>query len=161
MARREQLAYMLKTTAEIVKPLIDDITEEESMVRGSDRFNHIRWQTGHLIHTDNFILQALGQNKTAPESYTDLFAGNNREISDDPEHYPLMAALRTEILVLHKRLIDLVEEVDEAIFDQEIPWGESKAPVWRGITFLCMHDFYHAGQITHIRKALGRERPFR
>ena len=54
MASRGQLVYMLKTAAQIVKPLIEDITEEESMARTEYGFNHIRWQTGHLAHTSSY-----------------------------------------------------------------------------------------------------------
>jgi len=159
MAKRGHLVYMLKTTAQIVKPLIEDITEEESMERTEHRFNHIRWQTGHLAHSDYSILALLSHDKGEPKDYGKIFGGGT-ELSDEPSAYPPMADLRGELFDLQNRVIKLAEEADDDVFEREIDWGSKKVPVWQAISFLCLHNFYHAGQITQIRKALGRGRPF-
>lgn len=159
MAAREQLVYMLKTTVQVVKPLIEDITEEESMARTENNFNHIRWQTGHLLHSNYATLALFSQEKIEPKDYGNIFGGG-AELSDDPKAYPSMAELRRELLDLKERIIALAEKADDEVFEREIEWGSKKITVWQAMSFLCMHNFYHAGQITQIRKTLGRGRPF-
>jgi len=159
MASREQLVYMLKTAAQVVKPLIEDITDEESMARTEHNFNHIRWQTGHLLHSNYATLALFSQEKVEPRDYGGIFGGGT-ELSDDPKAYPSMAELRSELLGLEDRIIALAEKANDDVFEREIEWGSKKVKVWQAMSFLCMHNFYHAGQITQIRKTLGRDRPF-
>jgi uncharacterized damage-inducible protein DinB len=159
MADRNQIVFMLKMNADTVKPLIDDINEDESMERGQHQLNHIRWHTGHLVHTYHSILALLGEAKAETEEFKKLF-DFGMEISDDPSFYPPMSDLRRELFELQSRAVETSEKVPENVFDNEVEWFGDQIPVGHMLAFLCMHNFYHCGQITIIRKILGRPRPF-
>jgi uncharacterized damage-inducible protein DinB len=159
MSQREQILSMFQLLASSSKLLIDDVTEEESMVRSEHRFNHIRWQTGHLVHSNYQILRLLDESRAAHPGLKEIF-DYRTELSDDPNFYPTMAELRRLMKEVEKDIEEAAKEAPDAAFDREVVWGEGKIPVSHMIGFLCMHNFYHCGQITHIRKMLGRPRPF-
>jgi uncharacterized damage-inducible protein DinB len=159
MADRNQIVYMLKMNTDTIKPLIDDINEEESMERGNHQLSHIRWLTGHLVCTYNTIQSLMGEEKTENDELKKLF-DFGVEISDDPALYPSMSDLRKELFEVQKVVVEAVQNAPEAVFDKEMEWFGSQIPVGHMLSFLCMHNFYHCGQITIIRKILGRPRPF-
>lgn len=159
MSQRDHLLYMLEIVQQLVKPLIDDITDEESMERGGLQINHVRWQTCHLLYTDSYLSTLLGNEETEMGKFQRLAEGGT-EPSDEASAYPPMDELRTKLYALHDRILQAARTVPESRFAEEVGEENKKSPVWKNIAFLCMHDFYHAGQITHIRKMLGRGRPF-
>lgn len=158
MTRRDHLLYMLKTNQHVIKRLLDDITEEESMVRGEGGLNHIRWLAGHLYGSDGYCFSLLGVKDDSTGQYSKIFGGGS-VVSDDPTTYPSMAELRDLLYKSHERLFKIISDLSDNELEREIG-EEKKQPVWQPLTFLAMHEFYHAGQIVQIRKMLGRERPF-
>ncbi|UCD94305.1 MAG: DinB family protein [Candidatus Zixiibacteriota bacterium] len=159
MSIQKHLLYMLHLNQEVTRKLVDDINEEESMARGPGRHNHIRWQVGHLLYSLNYTKTLLGDQESDYSSFEKLYGGGS-EVSDDPSAYPSLSELKEQLYAAHQAAISLVEGIAEPDLTKEIGEGERKSHVWQAVTFLCMHEFYHNGQITHIRKALGRERPF-
>jgi|WetSurMetagenome_2_1015567.scaffolds.fasta_scaffold146192_3 hypothetical protein len=159
MSIKEHLLYMLKTNLMLAHGLLDDITEDESMVRGKDKCNHIRWQIGHLIHCDHYSLSLMGHKVEDYDKYAKKYGGGS-EISENAADYPGMKELRAELYKSHEQMIDFISTVAESDFEKTIGEGDKARPVWNGLTFLAMHEFYHNGQIANTRKALGRERSF-
>jgi hypothetical protein len=159
MAIREVVLYMLKVNQQALKQLIDDITEDESLARGANKGNHIRWLTGYLICYDSYALTLLGDRSEDYKEFLNLF-GARTEISDDPSVYPPMAELKQFLYKTYEEEIKLLEGISAIDLKKEIGEKEEKQPIWQALAFYCLHDFYHAGQITAIRRALGRARPF-
>lgn len=153
------LKYMFDNVARITGNLIADITEEESMIRGEHALNHIRWQTGHLVHSDNIILSLFDEKAEDFDLYKRIFQGGT-DPSDDSSAYPSMADLRDRFSEVHQKVIRRVERATDAELSKEVGSGEHKATVWQAITFLCAHAFYHSGQIAQVRKIIGRDRMF-
>jgi len=159
MADREQTAYMLKMTTSTIRTLIEDVGEDESMIRGEHGFNHIRWQTGHLFHIYHSILRLLGVEKSDTEKIKALFDFGTY-ISDEADDYPPMADIRANLLEIMAEAEKAAETVADDILDREVNRVDGKIGTGHLLSFLCMHNWYHAGQITHLRKILGRPRPF-
>ncbi len=159
MSSRENILYMLKVNQQVLKRLLDDITEEESLEQGADGHNHIRWQAGHIVHSNASILRRLGGIVEDSERYEKLFGGGSK-ISDNPSVYPSMDELRARLYELQEQSITAAEKISDKALEADADWGDKKLPAWKPVSFLCMHDFYHAGQIVNIRKILKREQPF-
>ncbi|HOD67137.1 MAG TPA: DinB family protein [candidate division Zixibacteria bacterium] len=161
MTNSENLLYMMRINQRALKALLDDITEEESMVRGRDSLLHIRWLTGHLVYNVNHVLAMIGSLPVMlPSSYKQLF-DRGSAITNDPKAYPSLAALRSELLDLHDRLIDVLPGVSDDDLDEPLPKDAGfNAVRLNAASFMCMHTFYHCGQIAMIRRVLGRERSF-
>jgi uncharacterized damage-inducible protein DinB len=58
----------------------------------------------------------------------------------------------------HRTLIGSVERLDDADLDKERPtnWGEMRPTRWI-LAAMVGHDFYHAGEINHLRSLLGTD----
>ncbi len=150
---------MLTINQRVIRKLLDDITETESMVRGEHGLNHIRWLAGHIFRSDLHSFRNLGLDDGSFEKYASRFGGGS-VISDNPGHYPSMAEVREMLYKSHDRLFDVISKSSDTDLEKEIDDHGNKRPVWQALTFLAMHEFYHDGQIVNIRKILGRERPF-
>ena len=159
MSIREQLKYMVSVNQLVAKNILEDITEPESLIIVDKLPNHIRWITGHIVYSGGVPLMKLGDTKDDWERLKDLFAGGS-ELAKDPSVYPSQAELRSWLADIHERTLTALDKVDEAMFEIETGEGEQKRPAWKRYVFLYMHEFYHAGQIVQIRRAIGRPRPF-
>jgi len=159
MTRKDHLIYMLKFNQRVIKALIDDVNEEESMVRGEHGHNHIRWLAGHIFRSDHHSLKIMGRDDGTFEKYGKIF-GLGSTISDDVSIYPSMAELRNMLYKSHDKVIEVVSNSTDAELENEITDHGEQRPIWQALTFLAMHEFYHSGQIVFMRKLLGRERPF-
>lgn len=160
MTIRENLLYMMRINKQALWRLIDDISEEESMRRLDGRLNHIRWQTGHILYTNSIALSLLGDETEYFNNLKETFGGGSI-ISIEPSDYPPMSELRKRLYELYDKLIGAVESAADDDFARETGEGKEREPVWQTLAFFCMHDFYHAGQITQLRRMMGREKPFR
>lgn len=158
MKSREYLLFMLRTNRDVVKKLVDDITEEESMARGHDGHNHLRWQMGHLLYSKGYTLANLGDQSVDHSSLKSMCA-EGAEVSDDPSVYPLMSDLRTRLYNAHDRLIVTIENASNDQLDRKLG-DKDDWLVWQQLIWSIMHDFYHLGQIAQVRRMLGRDRPF-
>lgn len=162
MAVRDNLLYMLNVNKGALHKLLDDVSEEESMERGKDNTPHIRWQTGHLAHTCGWGAGLLSGEHDFLQSdqYKELFGGGS-EVSDDPAAYPPFSQLRDELYEAIDKSIAAAGEMTDEQLEADVPEGQGpKSSIINVAQFLCMHAFYHAGQITQLRRVMGRERPF-
>ncbi|MCP4633108.1 MAG: DinB family protein [candidate division Zixibacteria bacterium] len=160
MTKKEHLTQLFKAHHISLKKIINDITEEESLERGKDNINHIRWQTGHLIGSAGMRLRSLGREVSVPDNYMKLFKRGD-EIADDPSVYPPLSELKEKLYSMFTELNDTIVEFSDDDLDNEIEIVPGyKTTIMGSILFLCNHDFYHAGQIAILRKVLGKIRVF-
>ena len=159
MAIKDHLLHMISINHFAAKKLLDDISEEDSMARGSDGFNHIRWQVGHMLYADTYALSLVHDELKSNNEFDKIFGGGS-VCSDNPSDYPAYAELRDHLFAVYDLLGEAVENASEADLSKIAGEGKDAEPVWKTITFMMMHDFYHCGQVVHIRKVLGRDRPF-
>jgi len=160
MDKKENLKRLLQSNHCAVKALIDDISEEESMRHDYPHCNHIRWQTGHLAYSAHVVLKMLGEKSGIEEEWIKLF-GRGPKIYDNASIYPSMQELRDRLYSYYDKIFPALEKVTTEYLDTE----QEFAPTWKstpmdGILFFCTHEFYHAGQITVMRRVLGRDKPF-
>ena len=159
MKVKEQLQYMVNVNKTVAGRLLDDMTDEESLVLVDKIPNHIRWQAGHMVYSNGFALTQLGNNDQDWQKYGKTFGGGS-EIADDPSAYPPIAELRETLYRFYDRELELLENISDAELEKDVGDEGKPMPAWKRFSFMCMHDFYHAGQIMQIRRALGRARPF-
>jgi len=160
MSKKENLRFALNSTRSAVGKLIDDITDEESLFRGKDQLQHIRWQTGHIVYGAHLILRTLGETVPLPDGWHDLFH-RGCTFAEGTTVYPSMAEMRDKLKWYDEKISARLGELTDAELDTTLdaePIFETSA--LNAALFLNAHAFYHAGQIAIIRKLLGRERAF-
>jgi len=160
MDKKVNLKKLLKSNHCAIRALLDDISDEESMRHDYEHCNHIRWQTGHLVYSATLSLKLLGETSDVSEEWIKLFGGGPK-IIDNASIYPNMAQLRDKLYALYEDIYRALDKTTIEYLDMEIEF----LPKWKttpidGILFFCTHEFYHAGQITVMRRVLGRDRPF-
>ena len=154
------LDYMMESNHGPVLKAIDGVTEEESLERGRDNTNHIRWITGHLLGSTGMAVKLLKGQTSYPQEWNQLFI-RGAEFSEDPSVYPSMEDLRVNLKQAYSELRAAVNkcEIEYLETEREIFPGWTTTPA-KAVMFLLRHEFYHMGQIATLRRILGRERLF-
>lgn len=159
MQIREHLSYMIKVNKGAVRGFIDDINEDESMDRIDGRFNHIRWQAGHILYHAGRILSHLESGSDDHENIKTQF-GPGSAISENRDDYPPLTEIKERLDDTYGKILNAIRKASDTDLQKDVGEGENKEPLWQSITFLCMHDFYHAGQIMYNRRGVGKKWPF-
>lgn len=157
---KAELKKLLTTTQGAFRRLIDDITEDESLVTINGNPNHIKWITGHALHSATQKLKAVGGEFELPEKWVELFR-RGAPVSNDIASYPPFGEIREKLFQVHESIEKACENVSEdhlaRPFDSS---GRIKSTNISFAFFLAAHEFYHAGQIMQLRRHLGRDRLF-
>ncbi len=160
LSKREVLKPHVTTVQGAIRRLLDDVSEEESLRTFERNPNHIKWLTGHLLFTAKLQAKTLGGDFDTPESWAEIFR-RGAPAPKPGDILPKMADLRTSLYTGQGKVVSLIDAADDVYLETErliMPnWTDSPLHT---VLFLCAHDFYHAGQIVMIRRAMGKERSF-
>lgn len=143
----------------IVQGYLNDLTDNELLVRPHPDMNHIAWQLGHLIASENFHISQLRPDSMAPlpEGFAEQHSKQTATVVDPSafltkaDYLRLMAEQRTTTLQLLATLSDheLLQPAPESIRYL----GPTVGAVFAGEG---THWIMHAGQWAVIRRILGR-----
>lgn len=126
-----------------MRRLLDDVSEEESLVRGADKLMHIRRLAGHLVWGARVTLRTLGADCVLPPEWVALF-GRGAPFNEDDAVYPAMSDLRDELYHIHGQISEHLAGMDTADLEETLesdPVFSDTDAVKRAL-FLCTHDFY-------------------
>ena len=157
---KDILKHQIETMHYIIKKMVDDISDEESMRTLGTCPNHIRWQTGHLVFTAILAGKTFGADLKPQDGWNTIF-GRGAEPPNKQTEFPSMDALRTTLYEFQKEVLTALAAAPDSLLEEkrEIAPGWNDSPL-NAVLFLSGHDFYHCGQIAMIRHDLGRERSF-
>lgn len=136
--------------------VLEGITDAESHKRNSEHLNHIKWIAGHLLNTRvNSISKIAGLQPD--ESYVAQFA---RGSSLDPNlSYPPIEEIKSKWIATASAISDGITKMPE---EKLAETTTVKVPIaddtFRGLlAFLISHEAYHIGQLSLLRKMIGKE----
>lgn len=139
---------------------LNDLSDEDILVRPVPGTNHIAWQLGHLIAAENGMME-----ETCPGSMPALPAGfgdkhnSDTAASDDPQAF----LSKDEYLRLYREQREAtlkgLDSLNEADFDRPAPerFRQYAPTVGAVIGMQASHWLMHAGQWAVIRRKLGRK----
>jgi uncharacterized damage-inducible protein DinB len=138
-----------------VLPALDGLTEDQLWQAPTERNNAILWVAGHVVQTRAMLLQLLGD--PVDTGWGPLFdRGAPRAGADAAGRYPSRAdierTMREVTPRLHARLGALDEAALAAPARLQVP---GTATVADELAFFALHESYHVGQLSYVRKALG------
>lgn len=160
MDTRAAIKLGIDLAEQIVMGYIGDLTDEELMRRPHPTCNHINWQVGHLIVSENHMnSQALpGSMPALPDGFAEKYtrdtasSDNLRDFADKAELLRVYREQRTATLAALERTTD-------ADFDK--PTGISYAPTVGAVFMMAGgHWLMHAGQWVIVRRQLGKPHLF-
>jgi hypothetical protein len=156
MNSREALKLGLDSAEYIALAYVQDLSDDDLMRRPHPGCNHINWQLGHLIVSENQMTSDAvpGSMPPLPEGFAQKYS-KETAASDDARAF----ARKDELLRIYKEqragTISVLNSLDDAALDR--PSGVEYAPTVGGIFSLHGgHWLMHAGQWVIVRRALGR-----
>lgn len=166
MTTIEQMSKQYRLLTDWYISVLEDIkTEDGSKVIGENT-NSIEWLAGHLIVSRCRNIVRLGQ-QVEPYKYVDAFVEQTLpppsfSAFDRNKKYPSLIEDIEEWSKYSKIFIDTLESADESILKTEIPLRgpTGGSTVEDLLTSVVLHESFHIGQMSIIRKTLGYKTMF-
>lgn len=151
------IAYAIKTSQTMLDSFVQDLSPQDYLHRPVAGANCVAWIVGHLILTDRVALGRLGQTElpALPEGFEQRFARD--EHAPSAADYGDTSALRPLWNQHRELLAEAASNLSAEQFSQPL---EQPRPLFKTVGemlhFMALHATMHAGQISTIRRSLGR-----
>lgn len=154
---RDVIIRGLTLSGGMLETFCADLTPEEFQYRPVPKANCVAWIIGHLILSDRSATKLLAPQNAIPlpEGFAERFARTEEAAAaetfgDTTQLLPLFRTGRAA-------LIEAVQGCDDAVLEMPV---ERPTPMFSTaaelVAFFAQHTAMHVGQITTIRRALGR-----
>ncbi len=157
---RDAFRLNLEVSEMVCMGYIEDLQDEQLMLRPHPDCNHINWQLGHLIVSEHEMLSKVAPGKAAPlpEGFAEKYSRDTAK-SDNPADF----AKKEELLAAYRQqrqaALAALAEAQDADFDK--PSGLDYAPTVGAVfNMLGSHWLMHAGQWVIVRRQLGLKAKF-
>ncbi len=141
------------------KAYIEDLSDDDLLVRPVEGTNHIKWQLGHLIASQVGLVESVcpGKMPALPEGFAAKYDKATAQ-SDDPEAFDSKAELirlAEEQLAATTAALDSLsdEDLEKPIPERYQMFGPTVAHLFAGLP---AHWTMHTGQWAIIRRKLGK-----
>jgi hypothetical protein len=158
---KETIRYQLGMGAMLIEQFTKDLTDAEYFKAAVPGANHAGWIVGHLaVSADSMVAQATGGQRRFDDQKHALFDGKS-ECKADANAYPPRKDIDEMFKNASADTIEALTTFDESKWDNPSPesmpseFFPTVGSVW-GI--IATHPFWHAGQLTTNRVALGKPR---
>jgi uncharacterized damage-inducible protein DinB len=138
-----------------VLPALKDLTNDELWKAPTDRNNAMLWIAGHVVQTRAMILQLLGE--AVDTGWGKLFdRGAPAPAVGDTERYPSRDEIDKTMREITPRLHAKLASLDDRYLAEparlQVPGTKTVADE---LAFFALHESYHVGQLSYVRKGLG------
>ena len=161
MTTIEQMSKQYRLLTDWYISVLEDIKTEDGSKVISENTNSLEWLAGHLIVGRYRNIVRLGQ-QVETYKYLDTFVDRtlpppNFSAFDRSKKYPSLTECIEEWSKHSKIFVDVLESVDESVLKTDMPLevptgGKTIEDL---LTFVVLHETFHIGQMSIIRKALG------
>jgi hypothetical protein len=157
MNTRQAIKLAIDSGDMVSMSYLNDLSDQELFHRPAKGCNHINWQVGHLIASENWLVNQIkpGTMPPLPAGFSEKYT-NDTATSDDPTKFCSKAELLAAYKEQRAAALAVLETISDAQFDQ--PSGVDYAPTWGAVmNLLGGHWLMHAGQWAVVRRQLGRK----
>jgi hypothetical protein len=154
---QEAIAFSLRSSKAMLHRFLDDFKPEEFQHRPCLGANNAAWIVGHLTSIDRTQLERIGVDPlpALPEGFKERFVTTRAAATGTPADFGPPVELVRLFDAHRDLLIDNVHRIP--VSDLQVP---ATAPLFndRGesLLFLGLHTAMHMGQLSVIRRSLGR-----
>ena len=136
--------------------VLDNISDPESHIRDHKQLNHLKWIAGHLLNTRLTSMSRI-VGLQPDESYKTQFARG--AALENNNVYPSIEQIVTRWNDTAAAISEGILQIPEEVLSMP---ATAKAPIAdetvRGmLSFLISHEAFHIGQMSVIRKLIGKE----
>jgi uncharacterized damage-inducible protein DinB len=156
---QEAIAFGLKTSKLMFHRFIDDLNAEEFNHRPCLGANSAAWIVGHLTSTDRSLLERIGVRELpeVPQGFPDRFATTKAAATGTQADFGPPNDL-VRLFDQHRDL--LIEQIKKTPLERLTERPNMQTPLFsdRGesLLFMALHTAMHLGQLSTIRRSLGR-----
>ncbi len=159
MNAREAIKASMDTPHMIVGAYLEDLTDEELLIRPVEGTNHIAWQLGHLISSEHTMIDQVcpGAMPPLPDGFAEKYTKETSKL-DDPSAFHT----KSEYLKLYQEqragTLAALDSLTDDDLDKPAPESMQKLAPNVGALFSMQptHWTMHSGQWAVLRRKLGR-----
>lgn len=154
-----QVVSQFKASRFLYLSALKDVPSEVEFTRPNGNGNSMNWVAGHIATYRYSIGRTLGLKDETP--WPKLYdIGSDVQ---DVEKYPSLSEIVTVSEEFYPTLTRAFEDATEELLLSEGPWAPPEHENTRlGIvSFLALHEAYHAGQLLYIRSVHGLPKAYK
>ena len=160
MSIAQAIKVIMDTPTSIVNGYLGDLSDEELLVRPVDGANHIAWQLGHLIVSENHMMNQVCPDcmPALPEGFAEKYTKETAAVNEPTafhskaEYVKLMNEQRAATSAALEKLSDA--DLEKPAPESLQQFGATVAAIIGGQV---THWMMHAGQWAVTRRKLGRK----
>jgi hypothetical protein len=160
MNGKDAIKTALRGTHGLLNWYVSDLSDADLLVRVTPAANHTAWQLGHLIWAEADLLNNYLPKGTYPTLPAGFRARHDKETSpsDDAAGFLKKAEYLALFNQTREATITAVDKLSDADLDRPTSGNMAKfAPTLGALLLLVSnHTLMHAGQVTPVRRKLGK-----
>lgn len=150
----------LESTKSLLGMYLSDLSDADLLVRPTPSANHTAWQLGHLITADKFLIAGELPDASFPELPKGFVANHSKETAakDGPAGFLTTAEYLALFQAMRSAAIATLNSLSDTDLDRPSVGRLAAFAPRLGDMFLLVstHTLMHAGQITVVRRMLGK-----
>ncbi len=158
MQAKDAIKQVIEFSHLLVRMYVEDLGDQDLLVRSVPGTNHIAWQLGHAVAGTGYMLGLLGrQSPELPAGFAEKYT-KDTAASDDPAAFDTKAVYLSLADAMKAASLAAVDATAEADLDRPGPESmrEYAPTVASALLLLGSHWMMHAGQFVPIRRKLGK-----
>ena len=159
MNTQDAIRATLNTSSMVLSRYLEDLSDADLMLRPGPGCNHIAWQLGHLIASENQLLEAVapGSGIKLPEGFAEKHSKAQKD-DDDPSHFYKKQEYMDLFEKVHAATLATIAKMSDADLDKPAPEQFRKMFPTAGhvVVLIATHGLMHAGQFVPVRRKLGK-----
>jgi len=163
MSIAEQIKHELTMPTFVVQSYLQDLSDEQLLLRPHEKANHIAWQLGHLIVAEHNLVNMVAPDSmpALPDGFAEKHSKETAE-SDDKNGFCSKEEYFGAMQEQRAATISVLDNLSDADLMQPAPEKIQKfgATVGAVIAGQSAHWMMHAGQWVVVRRQLGKEAMF-
>ena len=161
MNAKDTILATYATAEKIVNAYVADLSDAELLVRPIEGQNHIAWQLGHLIATENSIdnMIKLGSSPELPAGFAEAHGRDEASTkADDAARFAGKSKYLELMNAQREATKALIAGLSETELDAPGPERVRSMAPTVGATLLlgATHYLMHVGQFVSVRRKLGK-----
>lgn len=158
MKGTEVIQAALKSTHEVLKMYLADLSDADILVRPVPEANHTAWQLGHLVLAEGYLGAMVLPNAHYPALPEGFEKQHTKETASSDSGFSTKAQYLELFNILRGHTMEYVGKLSDADLDKP---NTSKmaafAPtIGAHLILMANHTLMHAGQFTVVRRKLGK-----
>jgi hypothetical protein len=160
MTAKDAIAHALKSTYNMVPMYLADLSDADLLVRAVPNSNHIAWQLGHLISSEQSLVRSVAPGTAFPELPAGFAQHHSPEAakSDSNAGYLKKADYLALFEKTRNATMAALEKMSDADLDKATVGNMAKfAPtVGKFMLLVSDHTTMHSAQFTSVRRKLNK-----